>query len=200
MRPRQCRARTGDHGIRSRVGVDCVERFGPGDAEPAPLTGCEGPVAAVRPDHRSSLVGDRSRPRLEAVPLEERPVVAAREEARLLRLRPAGGRQSRARRLGARLVLSLVAERKPDTREQARLESREHVALVLLLVDGTCEVRAFRPARRSARSGPWRDVPPRRAVRTRAAPQSGNRRCSERTGSASPHAHSRGRTASPPRA
>src|SRR4030095_8503970 len=43
------------------------------------------------------------------------------------------------RRLGARLLLGLLAEREPDAVEQPRVESPEHVGLVLVRVDGTGE-------------------------------------------------------------
>src|SRR5205814_1546043 len=79
-------------------------------------------------------VDDRARARLDAVPLEERAVVVAREEARLLALCAACGGEAGAFRLGARLLLALPAERERDALEQARVEAREHVRLVLVRV------------------------------------------------------------------
>ena len=71
---------------------------------------------------------------LHAAPLEERAVVVAAEEARLLALRPPRRRQPRPRGLGPRLVLRLLSEREPDPLEQGRVEPREHVRLVLVRV------------------------------------------------------------------
>ena len=69
------------------------------------------------------------------MPLEERPVVVAREEARFLAVGAAGGREPCALGLRARFLLRLVAEWKPEPIEEARIEPREHVRLVLAVVD-----------------------------------------------------------------
>src|SRR5581483_10708046 len=50
--------------------------------------------------------------------------------------------KSRVGGLAARLLLRLRAEREPQPLEEARVERREHVALVLSLVDGAREQRA----------------------------------------------------------
>src|SRR5207253_10786223 len=63
----------------------------------------------------------------------------AGEEARLLALGRAGGGEAGRFSLGACLLLRLRAEREPQPVEEARIEAREHVALVLPLVGGARE-------------------------------------------------------------
>ena len=106
---------------------------GPGrsDPEAAPLAGREAPEAGVAAELAAVLVDDRPVGGAEPVALEEVAVVAAGEEARLLALRPGGSLEPGPRGLGARLVLALLAEREPDPVEEARVEAREHVRLVL---------------------------------------------------------------------
>src|SRR5258708_9781633 len=65
------------------------------------------------------------------MPSEERAVVVAREEARLLALGAVCSLEAGLGRLCARLGLRLLTEREPDPPEVARVESGEHVALVL---------------------------------------------------------------------
>ena len=74
--------------------------------------------------------------------LEEGAVVAAGEEARLLALAPGGRCEPGGGRLGARLGLRQLAERELDPVEEARVERREHVGLVLLRVGRACEESA----------------------------------------------------------
>src|SRR5579885_355150 len=152
-------------GIRPRVGGDGVQRLRRRDAEPAALTGGEPPVARVRADTLPVDVHERAFLRPQAVPLEERAVVVAGQEARLLALgTPRGGEAGRGR-LGARLLLRLRPQRKPHAGEKARVETREHVALVLLLVCRPGEERHAVAAddarvvtgREACRSGPARE-------------------------------------------
>ena len=109
-------------------------------AEPAALAGRELPVAVVLAEP-SARPRRRSRPASAARPWrsEERAVVVAREEARLLALGAPRRRKPGRSRLGPGLVLRLRPEREADAREVTRVEPREHVALVLVLVDGARE-------------------------------------------------------------
>jgi hypothetical protein len=88
------------------------------------------------------LVDDRALRRLEPAPAEERAVVVAGEEARLLALGPLGGGEAGALRLGACLCLRGVSERKADVFEERGRERREHVGLVLCRIDATREQAA----------------------------------------------------------
>src|SRR4029077_6065977 len=74
----------------------------------------------------------RARP--EPVAGEERAIVIAGQEARLLAFRALRDRKTGARRLRTRRILVLLAEREPDALEMLRIESREHVRLVLGIV------------------------------------------------------------------
>ena len=85
------------------------------------------------------LVDDRAGSPREALPPEERAVVVAGEEARLLALGALRGRETGDGRLLAGLLLRLLAEREPDAVEEARIESRQHVALILDGVGGAGE-------------------------------------------------------------
>ena len=91
---------------------------------------------------RGRRVHDRPGPRRDAVSPEERAVVVAGEEARLLALGTACDGEARAVRLGARLLLALLAEREPNAVEQIGVELREHVRLVLRLVRAAREQTA----------------------------------------------------------
>src|SRR5205814_1627667 len=97
----------------------------------ASLAGRKSPVAVVLAELRSRFVHGRARLRREAAAFEERAVVVTREEAGLLALTAAGDGKPGLLRLGAGLRLRLLAERKPDAVELARVESGEHVRLVL---------------------------------------------------------------------
>src|SRR5947209_5888719 len=79
-----------------------------------PLSGREAPEAVMLTDRCAGLVDDRPALRREPVPTEERAVVVAGEEARLLALGAVGCVEPGARRLGAGLGLVLLAEREPD--------------------------------------------------------------------------------------
>src|SRR4029078_5841687 len=74
---------------------------------------------------------DRPLPVLEAVACEEVAVVASGQEAGLLALGPRGRSKTRSARLGARLLLALLAEREPEARKEAWIETGKHVGLVL---------------------------------------------------------------------
>ena len=159
--------------------------------------GREPPEAVVRAERRRPARRRSSPARgCEPVPPEERAVVVAGEEARLLALGAPRDGEPGARRLGSRRVLVLLAEREPDPLELLRIEAREHVRLVLRRVGAAVRAAAGRDARRCARSGRSRAGRSRRGARTRAARRSGSCRCSGCTGSASRRARSRGRTAS----
>src|SRR5207253_2301823 len=82
------------------------------------------------------FVDDPSGARRESVAAEERTVVVAGEEARLLTLAAARDGESCGGGLRAGLVLALVAEREPDAVEVPRIDLREHVRLVLLGIGG----------------------------------------------------------------
>ncbi len=88
------------------------------------------------------LVDDGARARCEPVPAEKRSVVIAREEARLLALGALRRGETRARRLAARRLLVLVAEREPDALEVLGVDPREHVRLVLALVGPAVQQQA----------------------------------------------------------
>jgi hypothetical protein len=92
-------------------------------------------------EHTAVLVHDLPRGRLEPSPLEERPVVVPSEETRLLALRPSSGLEAGTRGLGARLRLAMLAEREGDAVENAGVEPREHVRLILLWIDTAREQR-----------------------------------------------------------
>ena len=70
------------------------------------------------------------------MPPEERAVVVAAEEARLLAFGAAGAAEAGGRRLRAGLRLRLAAEREPQPAERRRVDGGEHVALVLARVHG----------------------------------------------------------------
>ena len=88
------------------------------------------------PSCRAALVDQRPRRRLEPAPLEERPVVVATEEAGLLALGPTGDGEPGRLGLGAGLVLGLPPEGEPEPAEHARIDRREHVALILREIGG----------------------------------------------------------------
>jgi hypothetical protein len=96
----------------------------------------------VRADHRAGLVDDPALAAVQSVPLEEVAVVTAAQEAGLLALGAVRHGQPGALRFGTRLLLRLLSEREPDPREVSRIESREHVRLVLLRIDGPRQQRA----------------------------------------------------------
>ena len=89
-------------------------------------------LAAVFSDDRALLW-------FEPMPAEKRAVVVAGEEARLLALGPACSSEPCTLGLRPCYLLVLLAEREGDSREVARLERREHVALVLRRVDSARE-------------------------------------------------------------
>ena len=96
-----------------------VERLGGGQPEAAALAGCEPPEAVVAAELAPVLPDDRALLRLEPVPAEERAVVVAGEEARLLALRLASCGEARALGLGARRPLSCSPSGK-ETRVSCR--------------------------------------------------------------------------------
>src|SRR5207253_705848 len=108
-----------------------VQRLGRRDADPAPLARRESPEALVPAELGAVLAHDRAGGRGEAVACEEVPVVAAGEEARLLALRARGDGKAGGARLGAHVVLRALAEREGDALKEARVETGEHVRLVL---------------------------------------------------------------------
>ena len=85
----------------------------------------------MTPELDALLVDDRAGLRREPLPLEERAVVAAGEEARLLALGALGDRQAGRRRLVPGAALPLPAERERNAVEQRRIDRREHVRLIL---------------------------------------------------------------------
>src|SRR5919108_187621 len=153
-----------DHdGVPARDGAHGVDRRPGRHAEPLPLPRREPPEPAVATDDAAVLVLDVALFRREPVPAEERAVVVAPEEARLLALRPASGRKACALGLSSSVVLRLVAEREPDSAEDPRIESRQHVRLILRRVGAPGEQQLPVPlddpgvvARRQARGRPGR--------------------------------------------
>src|SRR5262249_6920296 len=119
-----------------------VERPAGGDAETAALAGSEAPEAGVASQLSALLVDDRPGGGAEAVALEERAIVAACEEARLLALGAGRHGEPRTPGLRARLLLRLLAEREPETLEQARVEAGQHVRLVLTRIGRAGEQEA----------------------------------------------------------
>ena len=97
-RARERLARADDDGVRRGVGAEDVERLGAASAEAAPLAGREPPEAVVPAELAAVLVDDRAVARLEPVPPEERAVVVAGEEARLLALGACARRRARRAR------------------------------------------------------------------------------------------------------
>src|SRR5436305_12783438 len=86
------------------------------------------------PELGSALVHYRAVPGLEALAFEERAVVVACEEARFLALAAPGRGQAGSLRLGTRLALGLLTERKRDAVQACRIDSSEHVGQILLRV------------------------------------------------------------------
>jgi hypothetical protein len=82
-----------------------------------------------------------------AVALEEGAAAEPRHEAEVLALALVRDRQSGVARERADGVLRQAAEREAEAVEQARVELREHVALVLLRVCGSAHQRAVLVAR-----------------------------------------------------
>src|SRR5260370_35102383 len=136
------RTRSHADGVRRRVGVEHVQRAVGGDADSLALAGSEAPEAIVLADLGAVLVDDCAGAGLEAVPPEERAVIVAAEEARLLALGAMGCSETGALRLGARLLLALLAERERNAIEEPRIEAREHVRLVLVRVGAAREQQA----------------------------------------------------------
>ena len=130
-----------------------VDGLARGDSEPAPLARREPPEAFVPGDLPPVLVEHGPVAACEPVAREEVPVVVSGEEARLLALRPGGRREARGARLGARLVLPLLAEREPEPWQMARVEAREHVGLVLGRIRAAGEQEPAAVLGDSARSG-----------------------------------------------
>src|SRR4029450_9706122 len=143
---RECVARTDDYGGRVGAGPRRVHAGGGGVAEAAPLPWREAPEAVVRPELTSVLGDNRAARGGQAVSLQEHSVVAAREEACLLAIGTAGDCEPGALCLGTRFLLRLVAEWKPEPVEEARIEPREHVRLVLVVVCRAREQKAVATA------------------------------------------------------
>src|SRR5919204_5443147 len=126
------RSRPDEDRVRAGVAPMRIWRLGSHRPEPASLPRREPPRAFVTAESPSILVHDRSRGSLDAVALQELSVIAAAEEARLLTLGAGRDGEPRLRRLATRRRLCLLAEREPESREQPRVETGEHVGLVLL--------------------------------------------------------------------
>ena len=87
-------------------------------------------------------VDDRPGSVVDALAPQEGPVVVSGEKAGLLALAAIRDRQPGLPRLGAGLILRLVAERQPETLDEAWVEAAEHVRLVLRGVRRPCEQRS----------------------------------------------------------
>src|SRR5437867_5337207 len=86
------------------------------------------------PELGSALVHYRAVLGLEALAFEERAVVVACKEARFLALAAPCRGQAGTLRFGPRLGLGLLTERKRDAVQACRIDSSEHVGLILLRV------------------------------------------------------------------
>ena len=113
------------------VGSEGVHRLRGGEPDPAALSRRIPPDAVVTAELDAVLVDDRAGTSGEALPLEERAVVVAGEEARLLALGALGNGEAGSGSLVARRALALPAERERDAVEQRRIDRREHVGLIL---------------------------------------------------------------------
>src|SRR4051794_4058881 len=118
-------------GVRGGIGSDRVDRVRRGEPDPATLPGRVAPDAVVAAALDSVLVDDRAGAPGEPLPLEERAVIIAGEEARLLALGPLRDGQARSSSLVARRALALAAERERDPLEQRGIDRRQHVGLIL---------------------------------------------------------------------
>src|SRR5206468_2007457 len=112
--PRQRTPRPDDDGVRPRLRAHRVERLRCRDTEPAPLPGGEPPVAVVPAELVARLVDDRAVGGGQPPAAEERAVIVAGEEARLLAVGAPRDREARGRRLAPPLPLHLLAAREPD--------------------------------------------------------------------------------------
>src|SRR5438552_950647 len=131
--------RADDDSVRARDRAHRVQRPRRGDSQALPLAWGEAPVAGVAAKLATLLVDDRAFDGIQATALEERAVVVAREEACLLALAPRRDGETRSLGLRACLTLRLLAEREDNPLEVTRVETREHVRLVLLRVGGARE-------------------------------------------------------------
>src|SRR6478672_489643 len=113
--------------MRLRIGAKDVERLVRGHPEPATLSGREPPEPCMAAPVNPVLGDDLARLVSDSVAAEKIAIVTAAEEARFLALRSSGSGQAGPLRLGSSLVLRLLTEREPDSFQQARIESREHV-------------------------------------------------------------------------
>src|SRR5581483_2576490 len=119
--PSQRFARADYDRVAGGPGAEDIEGLRRRDPEATALARREPPKAIVATELRSVLVDDRSVLRLQTVAAEERAVVVAGEEARLLALGTASRRQTRALGLGAGRLFVLLAEREGDAREVPRI-------------------------------------------------------------------------------
>jgi hypothetical protein len=85
------------------------------------------------------FVDERTLLRLEPATLEERAIIVTCEEARFLALSAARSFEARAPGLGTRLCLGLRAKRERDPVELRRIETGQHVRLVLFRVESARE-------------------------------------------------------------
>src|SRR3954471_7670137 len=90
-------------------------------------------------EHPALLVDDLAGSLSEAVAPQERAVVVAREEARLLALGPSRNGEPCVLCFGTGRLLVLLAEREPDAAEMLRVETCEHVRLILLRVGASMQ-------------------------------------------------------------
>ena len=125
--------------------------------------GREAPEALVGSKYLPMLVLDEALVGLEAVAREKRAIVVTAEKAGFLALRSAGCRKPGALCFRPCLLLGLLSEWERDSVEDARIEPREHVRLILV------GVRGARQEQPSAVLDDARVVP----VARRAAPRCG---------------------------
>src|SRR5439155_5785854 len=128
-----------DNGVRCCIRADRIQRLLGRDPEPLPLARSEPPVTVVLAELVSVLVDDRALLRLKPATLEERPVVVAGKETRLLTLAAARRFEAGALGLGARLSLGLCTERERDPVKLRGIDPGEHVRLVLPWIEAARE-------------------------------------------------------------
>src|SRR6476659_7537777 len=130
------------------LGVDTenVERNGGGEAQALALTDGEPVHAPVSPEDTAGGIPDRARPGLDAVPFEERGVIAVRHEADLVAVRLVGHLKPERTGMRAHRLLVQRTDGKARVSELVLREREQEVRLILRLVQAALEQEA--PSRR----------------------------------------------------
>ena len=163
-----------------------VQRLAGGEAQSLALADREAMHAAVRPDDCAVAADERAGSlQLGRRALDERGIVAVRDEADLLAVRLGRDAELESPRVLADCLLVEMADREPGARQLLLREREQEVGLILGRVERRAAARRCRPSRaRCARSARWRGH--RRQIRApaRAASKTSGRHCSARTESA----------------